>query len=300
MKPLLSVICFALLISASAAEKTIPQLINDLGVRESSNRTANTASYLLVKKGVEAIPYLRKAISNPNRQISDGAIRCLSDINSKEARKILIDAFKHASANRRSAIAYCLAWRPNKDAEEIYIASLNDKVPHHFYRHIYALEKIKSFKALPKLKAIIAKHEGWHLYYAAFCAVREIEGKAPSKELADAVHFMRKAQYMHAPPNKQRLEKSADLIRKNIDLVLPDLFNAYLVIVKGSRFYRGPDIITLLDDAGRKAYPYIKIGLNDPDDNVKQRTKSLLKELDVSKETIEKGSFWGNLVDSIF
>lgn len=300
MKLLFFSICLVFVISAVAAEKTIPQLINDLGVKESSNRTANTASYLLVKKGAEAIPYLKKAILNPDRQISNGAIRCLSDINSKESRKVLIDAFAHASGKRRSAIAYYLAWHPGKDAEEIYIASLNAKVLHHLYRHIYALGKIKSVKALPELKVITAKPKGWRLYYAALCVVREIEGKAPSKELEGAVSFMRNAQYMHSPPNKERLEKSADLISENMDLVLPDLFDAYLAIVKGNRFYRDPDVITLLDDAGRKAYPYIKIGLNDPDDNIKRRTEFLLKELDVSKETVEKGSFWGNLVDSIF
>ena len=300
MKPLLSVICFALLISAGATEKTIPQLINDLGVKEPSNHTANTAFYTLVKKGNKAILSLKKAISSTNKQISSYAIHCLSDINSKKSRKVLINTFAHASKKKRSAIAYYLACHPNKDAEEIYIASLNDKVPHHFFRHIYALGEIKSTKALPKLKAIIVKHEGWRLYYATLCAVRKIEGKAPSKELMDAVYFMRDAQYMHYPPNKQKLEKSADLISKNMNMVLPDLFNAYIAVVKGNRFYRDPDVITLLDDAGRKAYPYIKIGLNDPDDNVKRRTESLLKELDVSKEKIEKGSFWGNLVNSIF
>lgn len=300
MKPLLLVICFALVISTGATEKTIPQLINNLGVRDRGSHTANTAFYILVKKGNEAIPFLKKAISSTDKRISSHAIRCLGDINSKKSRKLLINAFAHASGKKRSAIAYYLAWRPNKDAEEIYMASLNDKVPHHFYRHIYALGEIKSVKALPKLKAITVKPKGWQLYYAAFCAVREIEDKSPSRELEDAVIFMRRAQYMHYPPNKQRLKKSADLIRENIDLVLPDLFNAYLAIVKGSRFYRTPDVITLLDDSGRKAYPYIKIGLNDPDDNIKRKTESLLKELDVSKGTIEKGSFWGNLVDSIF
>jgi len=295
MKPLFLCICIVLAISACAAEKTIPQLINDLGVKEANNRIANTASYLLVKKGNGAIPYLKKAIFNSNRQISSGAIRCLSEVNSKESRKILIDAFAHTSGNKRSAIAYYLAWHPGKDAEEIYIASLNDKVLHHLYRHIYALGKIKSVRALPELKAITAKPKGWRLYYAAFCAVREIEGRVPSKELEDAVSFMRNAQYMHYLPDKQRLKNSAELIRNNMDSVLPDIFNAYLFVTKGNRFYRDPDVITLLEDAGRKAYPYIKIGLNDPDDNIKRRTEFLLKEMDVSKETVEEGSFWGNI-----
>ena len=298
---LLFLVCFVLAISVSAAEKTIPQLINDLKVKDKGNHTCNGAVFMLVRKGDKAVPYLQKAISNPDKQTRHYAVLCLGHINTQKARKALINAFFNGPQGMRSKSAYALAWHPDKDAENIYIASLADN-KNEFYTSymLNALGKIKSTKALPKLKAIIAKPRGWRLYYSAFRAIREIEGKTPSKELNDAVIFMQRAQYMHSPPNKQRLEKSADLIRENMDSVLPDLFNSYMAAIKGNRFYRDPDVITLLDDAGRKAYPYIKIGLNDPDDNVRWKTEALLKELNISKETIEKDSFWGNLVDSIF
>jgi len=300
MKQLFITIFFIFVISAPAANKTIPQLINDLGVKDRGSHTCNTAAGILVQKYDESVPYLEKALSNPNKQIRESAIRCLCDINSKKSRKILIDIFPNVSNEMCSVLAYYLAWHPTKDAEEIYIASLNDKTPHHLYRFIYALGKIKSVKALPNLKAIISTPKGWRLYYTAFCAVREIENKNLTKELADAIVFMRNAQYSYFNVNKEQLSRSVALIKKNIISVLPDIFNAYLFVTKGNRLDRDPSVATLLADAGKDAYPYILIGLNDPDNNIKRKTESLLKKLEISKKLVENGSFFDNLFNSIF
>jgi len=297
MKLLFFAICSVFVILTAIAEKTIPQLIEDLGVKESSSHTCNTAASLLVQKHEKAIPYLKKAISNPNKQIRSSAMRCLSNINSKESRKVLIDASSNTSGEMRSALAYYLAWHPNKDAEEIYIASLNDKTPHHRYRAINALGKIKSVKALEKLKNIIATTKSWRLYYTAFCAVREIENRSLKQKLFDALIFMRRAQYAHYPVNKEKLKKFAFIIRENMDSVLPDLLNACLAPVKGNRFHRDPDLVTLLNDAGEDAYPYIAIALNDLDN--KWKAEALIKELGISKKSVKSGYYRDNWLYSL-
>lgn len=61
-------------IRQASADKTIADLINELGVQDEGNDTCNTASAILVTKKDEHVPALRDALCNPNDRIRRYAV----------------------------------------------------------------------------------------------------------------------------------------------------------------------------------------------------------------------------------
>ncbi len=280
-------ICLAIAVAVPAlADKSIPELILDLGVQDRGNHTCNTAAGILVQKGDEAVPHLEKAITNPDDRVQHYAIRSLGHINTASSRKVLIAAFASDSSTIRHRSAYALAWNPHPDAEDVYIAFLSHSERFYVRYAIKALGEIKSKKALLSLKDIVAEPNGWHDYYASLCSIRKIENNELPQELSDALEFLRKSKYAKSVDESQ-LVRSVGIIKANLAAALPDVFNVFLWVTKGKESKREPNAKTILRDAGETAYPYIKIGLNDPDYNINRKTKSLVEELGIEK-TLKK------------
>ena len=265
--------------SSFAEEKTMDQLINDLGVQDKGNHTYNTACTILMRKKGEAVPYLRKALTDPNERIRYYSVRTLGRINTRESREALITAFSDGVDDVREHAAYVLTWHPHTDAEEVYIDSLESQDKWHVRDAIRALGKIKSQKALPHLKSIRDNPEGWHFYYKALTAIRKIKAKELPGEVSDALQILRKAKYSRTVDERQ-LSAAETTIKGNIEIALPDIMNIYLWrLFKGNESKVEPNSKTILRDASKLAYPYIRIGLKDKDENVSRKVKGLITEL---------------------
>ncbi len=259
--------------------KSIPELIQDLGVNDEGNHTCNTASALLITRKDEAVPYLDSALSSPNKKICTRAVNVLGSINTKKSRAVLIRAYPKLDEDLRGYIAYILAFWPNKDAEAVYIRALSQKNPWHYQVCIIrAMGEVKSREALPNLREIIAKPNGWDEYYTALCSVRKIKGKELPPKLSEALELLKKAKY-NASVNKEQLKSSGKVIMANINLVLPDLLNIYLYVTKGNITDFEPNAKTLLRDAGDAAYPYFAIALKNS--SHEYLMNSLIKELGI-------------------
>jgi hypothetical protein len=267
-----------LLACASArAEKSVSQWIADLAVKDQGNFTCNTASSALTHKGEEAVPALADALRNENERVRYYAVRCLGQINTKTARSALIDAFFNGKDDVREQAAYALTWKPARDAEQVYIAVLGGHNEWRVRSAIKALGEIRSAKAAPYLTRIRDNPPGWHSYYAVVVALRKIESREFSSDIQGALDFLRKAKYSRRV-NGQRLSDSASIIKQNIRETVPDVFDIFLWVTKGSESPATPNAKTILHEAGPLAYPVVRIGLNDPDLNVSRDTKALVEE----------------------
>ncbi len=275
----------AILIACTSvhAEKTVSQLIDDLAVQDQGNNTCNTACGILTRKGDEAVPPLRDALRNENERSRYYAVRCLGQINTKTARSALIDAFSSGMDDVRDHAAYALTWTPEQDAEPVYIAFLDSHDEWHVRNAIKALGEIRSEAAVPHLAQIRDKPKGWYSYYAAFVALRKIDRHEPSPQIRGALDFLRQAKYSRQP-DAQRLASSANTIRENVQSLLPDVFDIFLWATKGNESDATPNATTILHDAGHLAFPVIKIGLNDPDENVSRKTKKLVEQFGWNEE----------------
>jgi HEAT repeat protein len=260
-------------------EDEYEKLIQNLGVDDKGNHTCNTASALLITRKDEAVPYLDSALSSPNKKIRTRAVNVLGSINTKKSRAVLIRAYPKLDEDLRGYIAYILAFWPNKDAEAVYIRALSQKNPWHYQVCIIrAMGEVKSREALPNLREIIAKPNGWDEYYTALCSVRKIKGKELPPKLSEALELLKKAKY-NASVNKEQLKSSGKVIMANINLVLPDLLNIYLYVTKGNITDFDPNAKTLLRDAGEAAYPYFAIALKNS--SHEYLMNSLIKELGI-------------------
>ncbi len=271
---LLIMACTALAI----AEKDVPQLVADLAVQDQGNHTCNTACGILMRMGDDAVPALRDALTNENDRVRYYAVRCLGQINSKAARAALIDAFANGPEDVREHAAYALTWIPDRDAEQVYIAFLSGRDEWHVRHAIKALGDIRSEMALPHLSQLRDNPKGWYSYYAAFVAIRKIEAKEPSPEIQAALDFLRHAKYSPTV-YMLRLASSADIIGRNLPSIAPDVFDIFLWVTKGNESQATPNAATIIRDAGPLAYPVVRIGLSDPDENVSRKTKQLVEQL---------------------
>jgi HEAT repeat protein len=263
---------------AIAADKSIPELIRDLGVEDAGNHTCNTACGILVKMKDEAVPHLQGALQHPNTRVRYYAVRCLGNIDTAESRRVLLDALSTGTDDVREHAAYALTWHPHPDAEQAYIYSLSGENRGHVLYAIRALGEIKSRRALPDLTAIRDDPESWRFYYAAIVAIRKIESKELTQEVVDALNLLRKAKYCTAVGEKQ-LSESVAVIKANLDRALPDVFDIFLWRIKGRELKIEPNAATILRDAGTAAHPYIRIALKDDDQGTRRRTRALIKKL---------------------
>ena len=283
MKVLLACAVFLATIGAAvSAEKPIPELINDLGVEEKGNSTCNTACGILMTKKDEAVPYLEEALTNPNERIRYYAVRALGQIDTDASRHVLIRAFFEASEDVRPHAGYALTWHPHPGAEQVYIELLTEKDPWHAWHAVEALGTIRSQKAVQNLQEIEENPESWRFYYTAVVALRKITDQGLSQEVADALAFLREAKYA-SDIDEKKLNASAAVIRSNIEAVLPDVLELYLWVAKGNESGREPNAVTLIRDGGERAYPYIAIGLRDPDFNVRYKFVELVESLSLAR-----------------
>ncbi len=263
--------------SAVYAEKTIPHLIGDLAVQDPGNNTCNTACGILVGRGDPAVPALRGALRNKNERIRYYAVRCLGQINTQSARSALISAFSHGANDVREHAAYALTWNPARDAEEIYIEFLRGHDEWHVRHAIQALGQIRSSKAVPHLARIRDNPPCWHTYYTTIVALRKIESREFSPEIQTALDFLRQAKFSR-DIDVQRLNDSAVIIGRNLQATVVDVFNLFLWVTKGNESPATPNAKTILHQAGPLAFPVIRIGLKDPDQNVSRKTQQLVEE----------------------
>lgn len=255
--------------------ETIPQLINDLGAKEEGNATCNTACAILVMKKDESVPALQKALKNKNDRIRYYAIRCLGEITTQKSRRVLITAFSNGLDDVREHAAYALTWHPHPDAEMVYIKFLNGKSRWHARHAINALGDIRSKAAIPYLVNIRDNPEGWYFYYAVVIALRKIESKELPKDEIEAFDLLKRSKFSRSIDEKQLLEAER-IIRGDIKTVLPDVVDFYLWVTKGNDTYK---IEPVIRDAGNLAYPYLRIGLRDKDENINHRIKDLIIKL---------------------
>ena len=269
---------------AIGTDKSIPELIQDLGVQDAGNHTCNTACGILVKMKDEAVPHLQGALRNPKPRVRYYAVRCLGDINTAESRRVLLDALSTGTDDVREQAAYALAWHPHPDAEQAYISFLSGANRWHVRYAVKALGEIKSQRAMPDLTAIRDNPESWHFYYAAIVAIRKIESKELPQAVSDALESMRKAKYCTSVGKKQ-LSESVATIKADLDRALPDVFDVFLWTTKGTESSKiEPNAETILRDAGKAAYPYIRIALKDGDHDIRRRTRALVKKLGLEDE----------------
>lgn len=262
-------------------EKDIPQLINDLAVQsEGQYDICSVAHGFLVMKKDAAVPALQEALRNENERIREGAMRCLGEINTKAARAALIDAFSNGTddAMRKRAL-YELAQHPNQEAEQVYIDFLNYREKWYTPAAIQALGEIRSQKAVPYLVAIRDKPSGWACYYAALVALRKIESNPLAPEVQASLDNLRQAQYSQDVDPK-KLAASVAIIQSNLQVVLPDVFDIYLMRSTALPSIAGPNAKTILRDAGKLAHAYVAIGRDNFEDLwVWNKTKTLIEEL---------------------
>jgi HEAT repeat protein len=283
MKALLAcAVFFVTMGPALSAEKSLPELINDLGVEDKGNCTCNTACGILMLKKDEAVPYLEEALTNPNERIRYYAVRTLGEINTDASRHVLIRAFSDGRDDVRPHAGYALTWHPHSDAEQVYIEFLNEKDRWHAWHAVEALGTIKSQKAVPRLEGIRENPESWKFYYTAVVALRKITDQGLSQEVADALAFLREAKYA-SDIDEKKLNASAAVIRSNIETALPDVFGLYVWVTKGNESDREPNAVTLIGDAGERAYPYIAIGLRDANFNVRYKFVQLVESLSLAR-----------------
>jgi len=274
----MGLLVLALCSPSFAQDKTMPELIKDLAVQDKGNNTCNTACRILTMKKDEAVPYLEKALEDPNERVQYYAVRCLGSIATEKSRESLIRAFSEGKADVRQHAAYALTWHPHQEAEDVYIEFLEGQDRWHVRHAVQALGEIRSQKALPHLKFIRDNPEGWHFYYTALVAIRKIESRELPKKVSDALQFIRTAKYSSSVDEKQ-LSASEVIVKDNIESALPDIMDIFLWATKGNESKVEPNSKTILRDAGKLAYPYIRIGLRDKDENVSRKAERLVTEL---------------------
>ena len=202
----------------------------------------------------------------------------------KERAQDLIDVFSNGADDLREHAAYALTWNPEPDAEQVYIEFLSRGRDESHVRHaIKALGDIRSRKAVPSLTRIRDNPTGWHSHYVALVALRKINAQELPTETQGALDFLRRAKYS-GDIDMQRLTASANIIRENLRTVLPDVFDLFLWVTKGNETTVTPNAKTILRDAGPLAFPTVRIGLKDPDENVNQRTRKLVEECGWEKQ----------------
>jgi HEAT repeat protein len=263
---------------AFSSEKAIPELIEDLAVEDEGNCTCNTACGMLLKMKDEAVPDLQKALQNQNEKIRYYAIRCLGVINTEKSRKTLIEASSNGSDDVRRHAQYALTWHPHKDAEKIYISLLDDNDKWRVLHAIEALGEIRSKSVIKQLEKIRDNPDGWRYYYYSLIALRKIESKELPKELSEALSFLTIAEYLNKIDENQ-LSESVKVINKNIEIALPDVLNIYLWSIKRTESKTEPNVGAIIRDAGKPAYPYLRIGLMDEDENISREVKELIEKL---------------------
>lgn len=272
--------------AANCAERDFPQLIGDLAVKDRGNITCNTACVTLVAGKDEAVPALRDALRNDDDQIRYYAVRCLGQINTKAARSALIDAYSNGVSDIRKHSAYALMWNPERDAEEIYLGGLMEHDQWHVRNAIKALGEIKSEKAVPRLRQIRDNPPDWYTYYATIIALRKAESQELSPEVQTALDFMRQAKFSR-DIDTQKLNDAANVIRKNLPNAMPDVFDIFLSVNKGTESKAEPNAKTILRDAGPNALSMVRIVLKDPDERVSRSTKLLVEEFGWDKQLKE-------------
>jgi hypothetical protein len=273
--------CSLLLLAtfAAPAEKSIPELIRDFAVESKGNSTANTACAIVVKKGDEAVPYLKAALSGTDEKLLNHVVRCLCEIDTPRSRGALIKAYPTATPDWRRRYASYLAFRPNKDAENVYLASLKVDKSYALRAVIGALAEIRSQKALEPITAIHKATDSWLTYYAALLAIRKIEGKELPRDVADALESLKKAKYSASVPDDDQLKRAVDVLNANLDVALPDVCNLIQWQTKGGLSHREPNAETIIRGAGERAYPLIRFAMKDPDHNVNHWFVALVKKL---------------------
>ncbi len=263
--------------AAYCGQKSIPELIDSLGVEDRGNHTCSTACGILLMKKDEAVPYLQRALTNSNKRVRYYSVRTLGSIDTKRSREVLIRAFCNGLDDVREHAAYALTWHPHQDAEQVYIDFLGGKDQWHVWRAIKALGEIKSKSAIPHLAQIRDNPKGWRFYYAALVSLRKIESQELPQEVQDSLDFLRKAKYSHKV-NAAKLATSVKIIKANLETVLPDVFEIYLLTTRGESKVE-PNSRTILRDSGELAHPYVKIALRDEDENMSRKARQLVTRL---------------------
>ena len=257
----------------TGGDDPVAAAIRGLGVKD--NHTPGSAAAYLARQGDPAVPALKAALADTDTEIRREAAGVLGQINTRAARDALLAAATEGTDGLRQDAAAALTADPQPDAEALYISLLSADDTWRACNAAAALGKIRSTAAVPHLERLLHAPPGWRAYYASLAALRDIRNTPLSEEIRDALDFLREAKFT-AHVDAARLNAAAEVVTKNIEIAMPDLFDICLYRqFKGTESKQEPSARTILGTFPDLARPYLAIGMNDPDVSIQQETRNL-------------------------
>lgn len=185
----------------SGGDDRIQLAVEGLSVEDAGTQTANSMPFILAKFGDAALPYLNRAID------AGGDIRrhilAIGKIPTSQATERLMELYRSGDEQKQEAAASALSfgWR-RESAKPVYLQMIRDRQRVHEVAPIAA--EFNWTEAVEPLKQAIADPPSLFDYFAAFRAVRSLQGDPVPDAIEKAKEQIQQAGYASGTPVDQQ------------------------------------------------------------------------------------------------
>ena len=260
-------------------------------------------------KSDTAIPLLSKLIQDSETYICKSALDALGEINSEQAKLILLKALKHPDSNVRSHSVWVLSGIANDLIVSELITALNDEDDLVRYLVVFVLGRIGSEAAVKLLIKVLENYDD-NLCFDAIEELKKI-GSPPAlnalhksfkqgyrsvqfhcaKALSELDHqeainyFKRIARFQLALGGEEMRRNAAfDLAQIGDDIAIPEL---NLALEDEDQTHRWRSVIALSKIKSNRAVNALMSALKDEDYEIRWKAAEILEKITFNKKTPE-------------